>query len=51
MRTLKYTSRSKINLKNTNQPEFIKEAYSKDLFLYPKKYQFYLFKGFRLNNP
>ena len=33
-------------------PEFIKEAYSKDLFkLYPNKYQFYLFKIFCSNNP
>ena len=30
--------------------EFIKEAYSKDLFLYPNKYQFCVFKGFCLNN-
>ena len=27
LRILKYTSWSKINLKNTNKPEFIKEAY------------------------
>ena len=40
-----------MNLKNTNKPEFIKEAYSKYLLLYPNKYHFYLFKGFCLNNP
>ena len=51
MRALKYTSWSKINLKNTNKAEFIKDVYSKDLFLYPNKYQFYLFKGFSLINP
>ena len=34
-----------------NKLEFIKEAYSKDLFLYPNKYRFYRFKGFFLNNP
>ena len=43
LRTLKYTFLSKINLKNTNKPEFIKEAYSKDVFLYPNKYLFYFF--------
>ena len=51
LRTLKYTTWSKINLKNTNKPEFIKEAYSKELFLYPNKYQFCLFKVFCLNIP
>ena len=30
--TLKYTSWSKINLKNTNKPEFNKEAYSNIYF-------------------
>ena len=44
-------SPSKINLKNTDKPEFIKEVYSKDLFLYPNKYQFDFFKGFCLNTP
>ena len=32
--------RRKINIKNTNKPAFINEAYSKYLFLYPNKYQF-----------
>ena len=41
----------KINLKNTNKLEFIKEVYSKYLFLYPNEYQFYLFRRFCLNNP
>ena len=48
IRTLKYTSWSKVNLNNTNKPEFIKEAYSKDLFLYPvTNTSFIFFKGFR----
>ena len=45
------------NLKDTNKPEFIKEAYSKDLnthdssnVLYPNKYRFYFFNWFYLNN-
>ena len=29
----------------------MKEKYSKDLFLYPNKYQFYLSEGFYVNNP
>ena len=44
LRTLKYTSWSKINLKSTNKPEFIKEAYSKDRFYTLANSNFIFFK-------
>ena len=34
LHTLKHTPWSKINQTNTNKPEFIKETYSKELYLW-----------------
>ena len=34
-----------------NKPEFIKEAYSKDLFLYPNKYLGFFLKDFAWTTP
>ena len=48
---MKYTSWPKIYLKNTNKPEFIKEAYSKDLFLYPKNTSFIFLRDFAWTTP
>ena len=56
-RTLKHIPWSKINLKNTNTPEFTKERIQKSCthdnskFLYHNKYWFYFLNRFRLNNP
>ena len=51
LRTLKYTSSSKINLKNTNKPEFIKEAHSKDLFYTLTNTIFIFLKDFAWTTP